>query len=223
MATGRLSFVRRALVMPFAGAAVAGAIVVAAACSGEAATGPTAALNARLIARFDSLTSTSQVLHADQLRAVATLLAGGTPVGHGVVTLDGASSTFSMIAQYNVNDTAGVPADSVLTLFAWSGEDADTIVEVDREDLDMGILVTDSDSLHVNVVMAPSAVTTSTPGRRCSKPPGISTPPDSSCRIETVMMAVNAVLSDSPLPDVDLLLPEQPITAIRQHFNDPTP
>ena len=200
----------------------AATVAVAAACS-DSATGPTAANNAQLIARFQALSRTSQALHAGQLINLADRLSEGTPVGHGQISIGGITSTYAMIAELNVNDTAGVRYDSLLTFFAWSGPDADTVVEVEQEPGEMAILITDPDSLHLDSVTEVTPITTSSPGRRCTQPPGVSVPVDSSCRIETIMMPITAQLHDEPLPFVDFMLTDAPITAIRREFNDPTP
>jgi hypothetical protein len=200
-------------------AAIVLAAMTAASCSG-AATGPTTALNTRLIARFDSLSTTSQRLHSDQLLAMVGLLEQGTPVGHATFVVNGQSSTYSIIARYAVSDSAEVPHDSMLTVFAWSGDDADTVVEFEYAPNSIAALVTDPDSLFVSGA-GPS---TGTPmvshlGAVCTSFfPSVHTNRvglDANCRIEGVVTSAAVVLDDSPAPDVNVSMPVQSITAIR--------
>lgn len=199
--------------------------VAAVACSGTSATGPTATRNAQLIAHFDSLSKTSMAIHADQLRAAIGRLADGAPVGRAQVVVDGKASTYSIIAEYDVDDSARVPVDSLLTIFAWSGEDADTIIELDVGN-GVSILLTDAVDLFVNdTVLAPTGLTTSAPAGACATvdvtvPPGSSMVKGDDCRRETLTLPISESLSASAESSLHFELPAQAIAAIRQEFYD---
>ncbi len=201
----------------------ASAIAVAA-CAGDSATGPTALFNATLAERFESEIPTSQPLHGGQLLAIIERLAAGAPVGGGRLVIDGNEARFSFVAEYDVRvPFIGVP-DSALSIFAWSGRDADTIVEFQSVANDgVVVLMTDATTLDVNADAPSWAVKASRPGRKCggflsTAPPGIPTVPSTSCRIETVSTSVTAELGGADQPTVHLGLPEQPIVAIREEF-----
>lgn len=198
------------------------AVPITAACS-DSATGPTAANNAQIITRFQVLAAQSDVLHSDQLLAAVHLLQNGAPVGHGRISIGGTTSSYSTIAEYDISDTNRVPVDSFLTFFAWSGANADTIVEVDAGADNAGILVTDRDSIHLDQIVEPIPVTTSQPGRHCSLPAGTSPIPNVICQVETITMPVTAQLNDQPLPFVDFAIPNEHLAAIRREFQNPRP
>ena len=198
------------------------AVSITAACS-DSATGPTAANNAQIITRFQVLAAQSGVLHSDQLLAAVHLLQHGAPVGRGQISIGGKTSTYSTIAEYDISDTDRVPVDSFLTFFAWSGADADTMVEVDAGADNAAILVTDRDSIHLDQTVDPIVVTTSQPGRHCSLPAGISPTPNVDCQVENITMPVTAQLNDQPLPFVDFAIPDEQIAAIRQESQNPRP
>lgn len=145
----------------------ASAIAVAA-CAGDSATGPTALFNATLVERFESEIPTSQPLHGGQLLAIIERLAAGAPVGGGRLVIDGNEARFSFVAEYDVRvPFIGVP-DSALSIFAWSGRDADTIVEFQSVANDgVVVLMTDATTLDVNADAPSWAVKASRPGRKC--------------------------------------------------------
>jgi hypothetical protein len=204
-------------------ALVASAIAVAS-CAGDSATGPTALFNATLGERFESEISTSQPLHGGQLLEIIERLASGAPVGGGRLVIDGKAAPFSFVAEYDVRlPFVGVP-DSSLTIFAWSGRDADTIVEFQSIANDgVIVLMTDPTTLDLSADPPLWGVKASRPGRKCggflsTAPPGIPTVPSTSCRIETVSTSLTAVLGGADQPTVSLVLPVQPIVAIREEF-----
>ena len=208
-----------------------GAFIWAAAalvCACGSATGPTAAGNAELIARFALLSKTSSVVHSNQLRAMAAQLANGAPVGRAHVIVNGKASTYSIIGEYDVVDKGTVPFDSLLTIYAWRGADADTIVEFDVGN-GISILLTDGVDLFLNdSILAPNGLTTSKPGSPCptvdaTVPTNITVAKGDACQRQTVTFSTASSLSASPELSLVLDLPAQPIAAIRQEFYDAVP
>lgn len=208
------------------GCIVAAIAAVASSCS--SATGPTVASNAQLIARFALLSKTAPAVHSNQLRAMAAQLATGAPVGRVRIVMNGTASTYSIIAESDVNDQATAPFDSLLTIYAWSGEDADTIVEFDVGD-GISVLLTDGVDLFVNdSVLAPTGLRTSTPGSPCptvdvTLPSNITVVKGDNCRRETVTFSTSSSLSASAGLSLDLDFSAQSIAAIRQEFYDAVP
>lgn len=202
--------------------------IAAVAWSCTSATGPTAAGNAQLIARFASLSKTSPAVHSNQLRAMGAQLASGAPVGHSRVIVNGKASTYSIIAEYDIVDKGTVPFDSLLTIYAWTGDDADTVVEFDVGN-GIGILLTDGVNLFLNdSILAPNGLTTSKPGSPCptvdvTVPSNISVVTGDDCRRETVTFSTASSLSASAELSLNLDFPAQPIAAIRQEFYDAVP
>ncbi|MGH7646901.1 MAG: hypothetical protein ACREND_02205 [Gemmatimonadaceae bacterium] len=217
-----VSSFRRCLSRVLAAAAVAGAL----ACG--SATSPTPAQNAELIARFDSLRQTSQRLHSLQLGAAINLLADGAPVRRAQVVIDGKASAYSVIAEYDVEDIGTVPADSFLTIFAWTGDHADTLVEFDVGN-NVGVLITNPVDLFAgDIVPLPPGTGTSKPAGTCATvhatiPSGSTMRRGDICQTETVTFSLSTSLNNSPAPDLVLDVPSQGITAIRQEFFGPTP
>lgn len=200
------------------------AVVAAAACSSGSATGPTTSRNAELIARFDSLALEADLPRAVAFRNMIVELALGAPVGGATITVNGRAADYSLVAEYDVNNPAARPVDSVLTMYAWRGRNADTIVTfryADGGSVEVSLLTPTTLALIPFGPGMGSAVARRPAGAcmsfRDAVGPVYVVPSGVSCSLETVRAAATATLRFG-IPDTQDLTFNQSVSAIRVEF-----
>jgi len=201
-----------------------GAVMVLVACSSGSATGPTTSRNAQLIAHFDSLAVGAQPLRATEFRMMSVSLALGAPVVDATITLNGTARHYSLIAQYDVNDPADAPFDSTLSMFAWRGSNADTIVAFWYADGGSVELSLSTPSTFALVPFGPGtgSALVSSQGGGCTSflnavGPTDTVPSGVSCRLETIAVSATGTLQGGN-PSSQTLTFAQPVTAVRVGF-----
>lgn len=217
----RLSPSLRAI--PALGAVVAASAVLA--CSSDSATGPTTVRNAQLILRFDSLhNETLDPNRSSAMLDIAQILAEGAPIATGTITVNGTPERWNMIAELEVLDLAGAPADSQYTVAAWKGDGADSIVLFGESGGIVAVLVSTPLGSAEFIGSGTPTVTLGALGAACQSflsvtPVDVSAPVPVQCQRQTASIAFDTV----SVAQGTYALPAQSVSGIRVETNVPTP
>lgn len=193
-------------------------MLMAVACSSNSVTGPDTSQNAKLLARFDSLRiATSSGFRAEVYANIEEMLAEGAPVGSAVITVNGSSTRFNIVAQLSVQDLNGAPFDSDYSIAAWQGNGSDSVMLFGKSGVSLFAVTAfgseAAEDFDVTATVVPGAPSGACTSFLSLASPDIAVPAPVKCQLQTVSDSV-AIVLDGGQGDT-VALPNQKVTGIR--------
>ncbi|HSC31776.1 MAG TPA: hypothetical protein VLD17_08625 [Gemmatimonadaceae bacterium] len=199
--------------------------MVAVACSSESVTAPTVSQRAIIAARLDSARVGASAERAAQLLTILQEIALGAPIGTVRLSVNGKTTTYPMVASYDVQAVAGRPFDSLYLVDAWSGAAADTIWVIAYYRAALVGFVTNDTALGappttVTGGVTPSAAFGSCVALRTQVPQDVTVPFGFGCQRQNVATEMSGRIT-VPGGTLDVTVPSQTIAGVRLLANAP--